>query len=159
MCFLFLWNTLCLDNCIAKLLSQKIEVGSFSVCLISSKIILSQTAWKTAVVVATYYASADGMRTMGFFLRCPRDEICTQMKSITRSSFPIINTSCKITVSVPCENTFWWMSVPKAISKCACNLSHNSFSNFLVRFFGRLHKYGNKTDNIHQTRSSCSQIH
>ena len=95
----------------------------------------------------------------GLFLRCPIDNICTQMESITKCVFPIINTTCKITISAPYQSTIWYMSVPKSISKCACNISQNSFSKFLVRVFGRLHKSRNKTDNIHQIRSSCSQIH
>ena len=56
---------LCLDNCIAELLSQKIEVGSFAVCPISFNSLLSQTAWQAAVVAAaTYSASAEDMLTM-----------------------------------------------------------------------------------------------
>ena len=64
--FLFLWNTLCLDNYIPELLSQKIEVGSFSVCPISFKIILIQIACQVVVVVATYFAFAEDMLTMGY---------------------------------------------------------------------------------------------
>ena len=93
------------------------------------------------------------------FLRCPRDQICTQMESITKCAFPIIKATGKITVSVPCKSIGWCMSVPQAISKCACNISQYSFSNVPVRVFGRLHKSGNETKRIHQIKSSCSQIH
>ena len=82
MCFLFLWNTLCLDNYIPDILSQKIEIGAFPVCPISFKILLSQAAWKAAMVAATYYSSAEDMLTNVLFLRCPRDHICTQMERI-----------------------------------------------------------------------------
>ena len=48
-----------------KLLSQKIKVGSFSMCTISFKSILIQTTWQADVVAATYFASAEDMLIMG----------------------------------------------------------------------------------------------
>ena len=61
--FAFSMKYICLANCIAELLSQKIEVGSFGVCPISFNSLLSQVA----VVAATYSASAEYMLTMGCF--------------------------------------------------------------------------------------------
>jgi len=67
MCLLFLWNTRFLDRAITEVLSQKIGVGSFSVCDISFNILLSHTAWQEAEVATTYSASAKDIETIGFF--------------------------------------------------------------------------------------------
>jgi len=57
-----------LDNAIAKLLSQKIEFGSFSTCAKSFKSLLSHTKWHDVVVAATSYAFVEDIETMGCFL-------------------------------------------------------------------------------------------
>ena len=52
----------------AKLLSQKIVVGSFSIYPKSLNSFLNHTTWHDVVVVAMYYAFADEIETMGSFL-------------------------------------------------------------------------------------------
>jgi len=81
------------------------------------------------------------------------------MKSITIFAFPIINTTCKIIIFVPCESTFWSTSVPQSISSCTCNISQNYFPHFPMRVFRGLHEPINQSNSIHKIRSSCSQVH
>lgn len=50
-----------------ELLSQKIIVGSFSICAKSFKSLLSQTAWQDVEVATTYSASIEDIATMGCF--------------------------------------------------------------------------------------------
>lgn len=83
-----------------------------------------------------------GNANNGFFLGSAWNQIGTQMKGIKKCDFPVINTTCKITSSVPHESNFFWTSVPKAIPNCTYNTSQDTFSNLLVRVFGRLHKPG-----------------
>jgi hypothetical protein len=56
-----------LDRAIVEVLSQKIGVGSFSVCDISFNILLNHTTWKEADVAATYSSSAEDIDTIRCF--------------------------------------------------------------------------------------------
>jgi hypothetical protein len=61
MCLLFLWNTWFLDNAIADVLSQKIGVGSFSVCDMSFNNLLSHTDLKIRFAIFQCESLGDSM--------------------------------------------------------------------------------------------------
>ena len=52
----------------AKLLSQKIGVGSFSSCARSFRSLLNHTVWHVVEVASTYSVSIEDSETMGCFL-------------------------------------------------------------------------------------------
>ena len=113
MCLLFLWNTWFLDNAIADVLSQKIGVGSFSVCDMSFNNLLSHTAWQEAEVAATYSASAEDIDTIGCFFDAHEIRFVPSWKTYPDVLFLSSRlVACKVTICVTRELITIRFSVP-----------------------------------------------
>lgn len=117
-------------------------------------------SWVQQLPATMYSASVVDKETKFYFLAHPRHPFVTKIKTPSKATFSIINTSSPISFWVPSLAIIWALWIPNATIRCSINISNYSFDSCRMGFFGCCLKtctHSNTRGYIRSTRNEIQE--